>query len=76
MRWSGPRFPLAGLALLVWGAARPCVAGESYLDRNAGVHEAVPYGRSSDATPAGTGAVTPRAEDHTPAAGRAPTPAR
>ena len=78
MLWSGPRLLFAVLAFLVWAAVRPCLAGESYLDRNAKVHEAVPYGRSSEETPlpVAAAAATPRQEDHTPAAEQPPPPAR
>jgi len=38
------------LSFLVWEPLA-CLAGESFLDRNAKVHEAVPYGRSVEETP-------------------------
>lgn len=48
MRWSGRSALL--LALLAGAAA--AVAGESFLDRNPKVHEAIPYGRQPPTPPA------------------------
>jgi hypothetical protein len=61
MRWSG-RSAVALLALLTGAAA--AAAGESFLDRNPKVHEAIPYEREAP-TPADT--PTPAAHaPHTP----------
>ena len=33
-------------------AVSPCLAGEGFLNRNAKVNDAIPYGRAGDGTPA------------------------
>jgi hypothetical protein len=50
MSWNGPRVVAALVALLLWGAALRCVAGDSYLDRSK-AQEAIPYGTTIDAPP-------------------------
>ena len=50
MPWNGHRIALA--TLIAWLPASRCLAGESFLDRNAKGHEALPYGRSVGETPA------------------------
>ena len=43
-----PRRPFLLLALLAWMPGTRCLAGDSYLDRNSRVQEAVPYGSRID----------------------------
>jgi len=52
MRLKGPRIAFVLLSFFLWQPARTLTAGESFLSRDAKVHEAVPYGRTIDATPA------------------------
>jgi hypothetical protein len=67
------RVAFALLPLLAWHAPRAALAGESFLDRNAGVHEAVPYGRSIDEEPPPTaGARTSSGEEEAPGAAEPP----
>lgn len=61
MRWSGR----SALLLALLAGASAAAAGESFLDRNPKVHEAIPYGRQPP-TPA---------EAPTPAAPASPAPA-
>ncbi len=65
MLWNGPKITLALLAFLLWVPASPSLAGESFLDLNPKVHEAVPYGRSIDppASPTPEARAGQRAED-------------
>ena len=48
MLWKDVAVAFALLSVLASRAARPCLAGESFLDRNVKLHEAVPYGRTID----------------------------
>jgi len=57
------------LSLAVVAPVRLSLAGESFLDRNAGVHDAVPYGRSVELHP--DAAAT---DDSSGKSGSAPTP--
>ena len=53
MRWNVRRaWAVAGLVAFGALAVSPCLAGEGFLNRNAKVNDAIPYGRSSDETPA------------------------
>ena len=71
---------LSVVSLLVWPGL-PCLAGESYLDRNLKVHEAVPYGRSAEEPtprPGGAGADKPAAaaQGAAPSGADEPAPGR
>ena len=72
MGWNGRRAGIAIAVVLIQAAAVPCSAGESFLDRDLKVHEAVPYGRSAYETAART--PTPRAGEEPEHAGPEGTP--
>jgi hypothetical protein len=77
---SNRRFlPFALLSLLAWPPPRTCLAGESFLSRNAKVPEAVPYGRGSDETTSRTPAAEAGRREEDEPQGAAPprgTPSR
>ena len=67
MRWnvreSGTTAALIAFAALT---VSPCLAGEGFLNRNAKVNDAIPYGRAGDGTPAPATPPTPAPPNPTP----------
>jgi hypothetical protein len=62
MRWNARSAGmLAGLLAGSALAAAPCVGGEGFLNRNAKVNEAIPYGRSPEELLPTAAAATPPA---------------
>jgi len=64
------------VALLMSLAAGRCLAGEGFLNRDAKINEAMPYGRTIDETPVPVGGAAPTPEEASDAgaAGKAPAP--